>query len=233
MKLYFSKTIILFPLIATLLQCASFYQSKQLVYSTRNSAFYRIPKDEVKNKELIKEKFTHPYSFQSEKLIDILGNLRFKKYTRIGSLQDFVFHLNELSTLTVDLKQVFENSKQDDCIMVISMFDHTQSVISNNKRTTFLTWVDSKGLNLVLGEIQSDVPRDTSANFFEWTLVPQIPLSILPDENEIEQDKDQPFVFNIVKGYTNKKWLIFPLTDLNKYQLKDRKFNSGKKTDNQ
>jgi hypothetical protein len=232
MKFCISKKIFFLSLVLFLSHCASFYQSKHLVYSTRNSAFYRIPKDEIKNKEFIKEKFTHPYSFQAEKLTDILGNLRFKKYTRIGSLQDFVFHLNELSALTVDLKQVFDNLKGDDCIMVISMFDHTQSVISNNKRTTFLTWIDSKGLNLVLGEIQSDVPRDTSANFFEWTQVPQISLSISPSENEIEQEKDQPFAFNLVNGYTNKKWLIFPLKDLNQYQLKDRKFNSGKKGDN-
>ena len=112
------------------------------------------------------------------------------------------------------------------------MFDHTQSVISNNKRTTFLAWVDSQGLNLVLGEIQSDVPRDTATNFFEWTQVPQISLAILPDQNEIEQEKDQLFSFNKVKGYTSNKWLLFSLEDLAKYQLKDRKYNSGKKNDN-
>ncbi len=232
MSLRVSKKFFFLPVLLLLSHCASFYQTKHLVYSTRNSAFYRVPKDEIKNKEFIQEKFTHPYTFQAEKLADILGNLRFRKYTRIGSLQDFVFHLNELSTLTVDLKQVFENLKSEDCIMGISMFDQTQSVISNNKRTTFLMWIDSKGLNLVLGEIQSDVPRDTARNFFEWTQVSQVSLAIIPDENEIEQEKDQPFVFNKVNGYANKKWLIFPLKDLNQYQLKDRKFNSGKKGDN-
>lgn len=232
MKFYFLKKFFFFSLVATLLQCSSFYQSKQLVYSTRNSAFYKMPKDEIKNKELIKEKFIHPHKFESDKIIDILGNLRFKKYTRIGNLQDFVFHLNELSTLAVDLKQVFENIKSEECVMGISMFDHTQSVISNNKRTTFLAWVDSQGLNLVLGEIQSDVPRDTATNFFEWTQVPQISLSILPDQNEIEQEKDQSFSFKKVNGYTNNKWLLFSLEDLSKYQLKDRKFNLGKKNEN-
>lgn len=232
MKFYISKKILLFPLVVTLLQCASFYQSKQLVYSTRNSAFYKMPKDEIKNKELIKEKFKHPYKFEPDKLINMFGNLRFKKYTRIGNLQDYVFHLNELSTLAVDLAQVFENIKPEECVMGITMFDHTQSVISNNKRTTFLAWVDSQGLNLVLGEIQSDVPRDTATNFFEWTQVPQISLAILPDQNEIEQEKDQLFSFNKVKGYTSNKWLLFSLDDLSKYQLKDRKYNSGKKNDN-
>lgn len=232
MKFLFSKTIFLFLLVFMFLQCSSFYQSKQLVFSTRSSAFYKLPKDEVKNKELIKEKFKHPHNIDSDKLIDMLGNLRFKKFTRIGNLQDFVFHLNELSTLAVDLKQVFENIKSEECVMGISMFDHTQSVISNNKRTTFLAWVDSKGFNLVLGEIQSDVPRDTATNFFEWTQVPQIPLSIQPDQNEIEQEKDQIFTFKKVNGYSNNKWLVFPLDDLSKYQLKDRKYNSGKKTEN-
>jgi hypothetical protein len=232
MSLRISKISFYLLILLLFSHCASFYQTKHLVYSTRNSAFYRVPKDEVKNKELIKEKFTHPYTFQPEKLVDILGNLRFKKYTRIGSLQDFVFHLNELTTLSVDLAQVFENLKSEDCIQGISMFDHTQSVISNNKRTSFLMWIDSKGLNLVLGEIQSDVPRDTARNFFEWTQVQQVPLSITPDENEIEQDKDQPFTFNKVNGYTNKKWLIFPLNNLSQYQLKDRKINSGKKSEN-
>ena len=68
--------------------------------------------------------------------------------------------------------------------------------------------------------------------FFEWTQVAQIPLAIIADENEIEQDGEQNFVFNKVKGYSNKKWLIFPLDDLSKYQLKDRKFNSGKRNEN-
>lgn len=233
MKFCISNRIFLSIILVTVFwQCSAFYQTKQLVYSTRNSAFYKLAKDEVKNYELIKDKFIHPYNFQPEKLTDILGNLRFKKYTRIGSLQDFIFHLNELSTLSADLKQVFDNLKPNDCIMVVSMFDHTQSVISNNKRTSFLMWVDAQGLNLVLGEIQSDVARDTSANFFEWTQVPQIPLAVTADDNEIEQESDQLFVFKKVKGYANKKWLIFPLDDLSKYQLKDRKFNSGKKSDN-
>lgn len=229
MNFYLSKKLFFLPFLILFKQCSSFYQTKKLVYSTRNSAFYKLHKDEIKNKDLIKEKMIHPYTFEVDKITDMLGNIRFKKYTRIGSLQDFVFHLNELSTFSSNLKQVFENLKPDECIMAISMFDHTQSVISNNKRTTLLAWVDLQGLNIVFGQIQTDVPRDTATNFFEWTLVPQIPLAILPDENEIEQEKNQVFVFNKVNGYFNNKWLIFPLTDLSKYQLKDRKFNSGNK----
>ena len=56
MKFYISKKILLFPLVVTLLQCASFYQSKQLVYSTRNSAFYKMPKDEIKKQGIDKRK---------------------------------------------------------------------------------------------------------------------------------------------------------------------------------
>lgn len=236
MKSFISKTL-LFSIFVFITDCGSFYQTKHLVYSTRTSAFYRVPKDEIKGKEFIQGKFTHPNPIQPDKLADILGNLRFKKHTQIGSLNDFVFHLNELSTVTVDLSQVLENIKPDDCIMGISMFDHIDSVISNNKRTTFLLWVDAKGLNLVLGEIQSDVARDKSKNFLEWTQVPQISLNILPDENEIESEKGQLFSFSKVNGYTNKKWLIFPLTDLSIYQLRDRKIpsaspSSGKKADN-
>jgi hypothetical protein len=174
----------------------------------------------LKTKNSFRKKFTHPYSIQPEKLVDMLGNLRFKKYTRIGSLQDFVFHLNELTTLSVDLKQVLENMKSEDCVMGISMFDHTQSVISNNKRTSFLLWIDSKGLNLVFGEIQSDVPRDTAKNFFEWTQVPQVALSITPDENEIEQEKEQLFAFNKVNGYTNKKMVDLSFERLKSISIK-------------
>ncbi|HMV41324.1 MAG TPA: hypothetical protein PK079_02360 [Leptospiraceae bacterium] len=236
MKYLISKILLIS--IFLIIDCGSFYQTKHLVYSTRSSAFYRIPKDEIKGKEFIQGKFIHPFPIQPEKLTDILGNLRFKKHTQIGSLNDYVFHLNELSTLTADLSQVLENLKPEDCVMGISMFDHIESVISNNKRTTFLLWVDAKGLNLVLGEIQSDVARDTAKNFLEWTQVPQISLNIVPDANEIDSEKGQLYTFNKVNGYTNKKWLIFPLTDLNIYQLKDRKIpsvapnaSSGKKSE--
>ena len=53
MKFYIPIILFAISLILTLSHCASFYQSKHLVYSTRSSAFYRVPKDEIKSKPFL------------------------------------------------------------------------------------------------------------------------------------------------------------------------------------
>lgn len=218
-------------ILISITHCYSFYQTKKGVYSTKSSAFYKIERDEFERDErkIFSSSFKHPFKIEQSKLQDILGNLKFKKSTRINEFRDYIFHLNELETVTRDLKQVFENVKSNEVIQVISMYDHTQSVISGYKRTSFLIWVDDLGLNIVFGQIQKEVSRDDSKNFFDWTQIPQIYLRISAslDENEIEEEKDGSFNFAKIEGYYNRKWLIFSLQDIDKYKLKDRKILSS------
>ncbi len=229
--------LILILFIFSFLEC-SFYQTRKGAYATKSSAFYKIERAEFERDErkILAASFKHPIKLEQSKIGDILGNIKFKKSTRIIELRDYVFHLNELETLSRDLKQVLENTKSDEVVQVISMYDHTQSVISGYKRTTFLIWVDELGLNIVFGQMQKEVSRDDSKNFFDWTQVPQIYLKISAslDENEIEEDKDSNISFAKIDGFNNRKWLIFSLRDLDKYKLKDRKIlspSSSKKED--
>lgn len=228
--------LILLLLVFSFLEC-SFYQTRKGAYATKSSAFYKIERGEFERDErkILAASFKHPVKFEQSKLQDILGNIKFKKSTRIIELRDYVFHLNELETLTRDLKQVLDNTKSDEVIQVISMYDHTQSVISGYKRTSFLIWVDELGLNVLFGQIQKEVSRDDSKNFFDWTQIPQIYLRISAslDENEIEEEKESSFSFAKIDGFNNRKWLIFSLRDLDKYKLKERKIlaPSSKKED--
>lgn len=198
------------------------FPKREVLYSTKTSVYYKVPKSEITGSKLyIKEKFEHPYVIEPKTIEDILGNLRYKKTTRINEFKDYIFEIEELSRLAIELKEVFENIKPDEAILAISLYNHTKSVISNYKRTDFLMWVDSKGLNVVFGEIQTDLSRNVSSNFFEWSQIPEIHITITPDENEIIPDTF--YTFNKVKGFANKKWLLFPLDDLSKYKLQDRK----------
>ncbi len=222
---------IFLTLISIQFGCSSFYQTKTLAYSTRTSAFYRIDKNEFANRELLDAAFKHPYKIESSKIEEIIGNLRFRKTTRIGELRDYIFHQQELSTLSKDLNQVLENIKPKEVIETISMYDHSQSVISNYKRTTFLMWIDDAGLNILFGQIQSEVTKDISRNFLDWSQTPRILLQTQPDENDIEEEKEPSYVFKKINGFYNKKWLIFSLKDLTRYKLKERRFTSSSKKD--
>ncbi|NBU97924.1 MAG: hypothetical protein EBS19_06910 [Spirochaetia bacterium] len=223
------KNVILLSVILLLSSCASGFKTKRLVYSTQKLAIYELDRDELTNNKLIDSKIKHPYKISAKKLIDIIGNVRFIKTTRINKYNDYVFHLDELNNSADDISQTLENFDEKKVVVVVSIYDHLQSVVSNFKRTSFLMWIDNEGLNLVFGDIQDDVSKDKGLNFYDWTQIDPISLEFKPDENQIITDNDI-FTYKKVKGYYHRKWLIFPLKDLDKYKLKER-VDSNKKPD--
>ena len=212
--------IFLYSLFFTI-TCASGFKTKRLVYSTQKLAIYELDRDELPKNNYIEGKLKHPYKLSAKKLSDILGNIRFIKTTRINKFQDFVFHSEELNINMDDISQSLENFDEKKIIVVVSIHDHLQSVISNFKRTSFLLFIDKEGLNLVFGDIQDDVSKDKGLNFYDWTQIEPISLEYKPDENQILNDGDL-FTYKKVKGYNHRKWLIFSLQDLDKYKLKER-----------
>jgi len=212
--------IFLYSLFFTI-TCASGFKTKRLVYSTQKLAIYELDRDELPKNNYIEGKLKHPYKLSAKKLSDILGNIRFIKITRINKFQDFVFHSEELNINMDDISQSLENFDEKKIIVVVSIHDHLQSVISNFKRTSFLLFIDKEGLNLVFGDIQDDVSKDKGLNFYDWTQIEPISLEYKPDENQILNDGDL-FTYKKVKGYNHRKWLIFSLQDLDKYKLKER-----------
>ncbi len=198
--------------------CARGFRTKQLVYSTPSTAFYELERDQVPNKQLIEGKLIHPQKIEPAKITDIIGNLKFTKTTRINNFQGFIFHEKELSQLSEDISIALENLNDEKIMVVISQYDHMKSVISTYKRTSFYLWINEEGLNIVFGEIQGDVSREDSSNFYDWTQVESISLKQRPDENEITLEKDI-FSFKKVKGFFNHKWLVFSMADLDKYKL--------------
>ncbi|MDX1961067.1 MAG: hypothetical protein SFU98_21030 [Leptospiraceae bacterium] len=209
------KFYLLYLAFGIIISCAGEFRSKRLIFSTANSAFYKLERDETPDKELLKNTFGHPYKISAEKLIGILGEIKFTKSTRINQIRDYVFHAKELDSLCPDLVQVFENIDRKHLAVVISQYDHTQSVISNKKRTSFYIWIDDAGMNLVFGDIQNEVSREDSINFYDWTRIQPIQLTIKADQNEIQESSS--YSFKKVKGFFNRKWLIFSLADLSKY----------------
>jgi hypothetical protein len=203
------------------ISCASGFKTKRLVYSTQKLAIYELDRDELPNKKYIEGKIKHPYKISPKKLGDILGNIRFIKTTRINKYTDYIFHMDELNNNMDDIAQSLENFDEKKILVVVSIHDHLQSVISNFKRTSLLLWIDNEGLNIVFGDIQDDVSKDKGLNFYDWTQIGPISLEFKPDENQIITDSEF-FTYKKVKGYMHRKWLLFSLEDLNKYKLKER-----------
>lgn len=203
------------------ISCASGFKTKRLVYSTQKLAIYELDRDELAKNNYIEGKLKHPYKLSAKKLSDILGNIRFIKTTRINKFQDNIFHMEELNNNMDDISQSLENFDEKKIIVVVSIHDHLQSVISNFKRTSFLLWIDKEGMNIVFGDIQDDVAKDKGLNFYDWTQIEPISLEFKPDENQIISDPDL-FSYKKVKGYYHRKWLVFSLQELEKYKLKER-----------
>lgn len=214
-------TIFLSTILLFIFSCASGFKTKRLVYSTQKLAIYELDRDELPNKKYIEGKIKHPYKISPKKLADILGNIQFIKTTRINKYTDYIFHMEELNNNMDDIAQSLENFDEKKILVVVSIHDHLQSVISNFKRTSLLLWIDNEGLNIVFGDIQDDVSKDKGLNFYDWTQIDPISLEFKPDENQIITENES-FTYKKVKGYMHRKWLLFPLEDLNKYKLKER-----------
>ena len=215
------KSLILTLILLFQFSCASGFKTKRLVYSTQKLAIYELDRDEVPNKKYIEGKIKHPYRITPKKIGDILGNIKFIKTTRINKYTDYIFHTDELNNNMDDIAQSLENFDEKKILVVVSIHDHLQSVISNFKRTSLLLWIDNEGMNVVFGDIQDDVSKDKGLNFYDWTQIEPISLEFKPDENQIITD-NEIFSYKNVKGYMHRKWLIFSLDDLNKYKLKER-----------
>lgn len=223
MKLY---SFLLLLTLFSQISCVTGFRSKKLVYSTANTAFYELSRKQIPNKEKLEGNLLHPLKIAPEKLKDILGNLQFLKTTRINSYQDYIYAEAELDKFCEDLAQTLENLDDKNVSVVISQHDPTHSVISNAKRTSFIVFVNEEGLNFVFGEIQQDVSREKSYNFFDWTQIPPIGLVEVPDDNEIILKKEV-FNFKRQKGYQNRMWLVFSLKELGKYKKEQRFLEPG------
>lgn len=211
----------LFTIVLTfvfLISCARGFRTKQLVYSTPSTAFYELERDQVPNKQLIEGKLIHPQKIEPEKIADIIGNLKFTKSTRINTFDGFIFHEKELPQLSEDISLALENLNDKKIMIVISQYDHMKSVVSTYKRTSFYLWINAEGLNIVFGDVQGDLAREDSSNFFDWNQIEPITLKQRPDENEITLDKEI-FSFKKINGFYNHKWLVFSLEDMEKYKL--------------
>lgn len=220
--------LLIILLLFFVISCSTGFRSKKLVYSTPQSAFYVLARNQIPGKSQLEGNLKHPYSVTPEKLKDILGNIQYIKTTRINFFQDYIYDERQLDKFCTDLAQTFENLDDKSVAVVISQYDPTRSVISNSKRTSFLTFVNEEGLNFIFGDIQQDVSREKSYNFFDWTQVEPIGLNEYPDENEIILRKDL-FIFKKQKGYQNRKWLVFSLDNLAKYKFESRIFDNSSK----
>lgn len=218
------RNYFIFIIIFIFFSCASGFRTKKLLHATTNSAFYELARKELSYNQFLEGKLRHPYKITSEKLKDILGNLEFVKNTRINQYSDYVFHATELDKFTIDLALTLEKLKDTHVGVVIIQHDTERSVISYPKRTSFLIFINEEGLNIVFGDIQQMVSREISYNFFDWTQISPIGLKENPDENEIIL-VEELFQFKKVKGYYNRKWLVFSLNDLDKYKFQPREID--------
>lgn len=212
-----------------LLNCFASFSNKRLVYETKDTAFYLLEKEDILHSELMAEPFLHPYKISQKKLKDIFSGIQYIRSTRMGDYQDYLFSEEELDMISKDLSNVVSNLKQDETVVVVSKYDPIKSVISVHKRTSFILWFDSNGMNVVFGEFQKVVSREQMRSQHDWAIIPEIHLKRKKVSYVYLDENDKQYTFKNINGYPNKRWIIFDLSNLNKYKFKERKSTDMKK----
>lgn len=191
--------------------CASFSGMEEVgIY--QNLALYRLDAADYPDQKRIRHELPPIKEFpklSEQKVIDLLGNLEYRKETIFGTKIRRVFYYEELKEAAHRIAEGFKTIGSKYRLVIVSRYDPDRSVLSHMERVTALVWMDEAGLNVVFGEIRTEIPFDDYfGNEEEWRQIPQISmnrsyrdLSLLPSSD---------YTFKRVSGRLHETWIIFP-----------------------
>ena len=211
--------IVLF-LLFSLVQCKKGFQTRKLVYRDKVFAFFTLKKEEFEYKKYIPDNLNHPFHRLSENAVQTaFGKIHYRKTSSIGEFHDALFHKKDLERLAEILVQVVERAKKDEIVIAILLSNESDSVLPSYTRTTMLFWIDKQmKMNVVFGDLDRFVPYDTVNHFSDWGQMTPIRIAHIIDSNEIMPSKY--YSYGKVRGFNNKRWLVFDLNDQEKFKLK-------------
>ncbi len=199
--------------------CSTPFTKMDPVLSNNSVAFFKILAVDYPAPQEVKEALPQAIEFPRltpEKILDILGNLKYRKETIWSTLERRVFYEKELKDLAPMLAEVLPKLDVTQRLVIISRFDPDRSVLSRMERVTALLWADKDGLNIVLGEIREEIPHNDFLEREDWTSI--LPISLKQAYPDLGLVPSQDFQFKSILGYTHKTWAVFSLEDLDRYR---------------
>lgn len=208
--------------------CATGVQTRNLMFRNNEFAIYSIKRENLKTKseKTLEKSFAHPVEISEEKILDVLGNLRYKQESSYGNLFLYVFEEADIKEFASDLADGLRKVKPDQILLIVSKYNPVKSVVSHYVRTGFYIWATENTIEILVGEIQTEIPFDEQGNYYDWSKTPDISFEHTPETNFVLPHAS--FSFKEVDGFKNKRWLVFNKKDLNKLKFEKRKVKSTK-----
>ncbi len=211
--------LVVFITFFIIVQCSSGFYKKERVYLSENLAIYIFnEKDYPDDKELqyfLKPSLKFPDSTIQD-LKAIFSTLKVEKESIFSKDSYPLLYPLQIEQILDVLKDVVNNIPEGKRILVVHKFDPFRTVLSKEKRTTFLLWYDEDGYNLVMGEIHEDLLKDNFSTETDWLDI--FPVSLKhgnPRQKIILSD----FVsYKTIGDFTHYSWVIIHKDKIAKIQ---------------
>ncbi|MDH5654594.1 MAG: SHOCT domain-containing protein [Spirochaetia bacterium] len=211
MKRYLPVLLILISFTLTL-SCRSKFNRLEYLNEYENLAIYRIKADDFPSKKSLKEQISPPKVFPlltPEQIIDFLGNFEFIRNSFWGNLKRRVFYEEELKYMAPYISHQLSNLGDQYRLVIVSRFDPDQSVLSRMERVSAVIWLDEDGLNVVFGEIRTEIPDNDYFSYDEsWKEV--YPVSLRRSFYDLSLVDAEYFQKKFINGRYHQTWAVIP-----------------------
>ncbi|MCW7489419.1 LA_1326/LA_4305 family lipoprotein [Leptospira meyeri] len=221
MKLFQIFSLIILSILLN--SCASGVKSRNLLFRSNEFAIYTVNRDKInlKSESSVPKILAHPLEISEDKILDLLGNIRFREESSYGDVNQYIFEEKEIKEFAMDLADGLQKLKPDQILLVISKYNPVKSVVSHYSRTGFYIWSSDTSIEILFGELQKEITYDEQGNYYDWSNIPDIPFEHFPASTYVLQGPG--FSFKKVSGFRNKHWLVFDKADLAKLKFEKRK----------
>ncbi|TGN19927.1 LA_1326/LA_4305 family lipoprotein [Leptospira idonii] len=208
--------------------CTTGVRSRDLLFRNNEFAIYSVKRENIRLKveKSLDSRFAHPLEISEEKILDVLGNLRYKQESSYGNLDRYVFEEAEIKDFASDLADGLQRVKPDELLLVVSKYNSVKSVVSHYERTGFYIWSTESSIEILFGEIQKEIGFEEQGNYFDWSRIPDISFDHTPDASFLLPSSQ--FQFRTVEGFKNKRWVVFDKKELSRVKFEKRKVSKSK-----
>ncbi|MBI3395677.1 MAG: SHOCT domain-containing protein [Spirochaetia bacterium] len=194
--------------------CSSAFVSMEQVFADSNLALFRIPADAYPTAPDLKNVVGQPADMPAlspEKVIDLLGNLRFLRMTLWSKTERRIFLDEELRWIAPKIARTLPTVGKNR-LVIVSRFDPDRSVLSRMERVTLLMWADSEGINVVFGELRQEIPHNDFLEYDRWTDI--LPISLRRAYPDLTVLPSEGYQLKIVNGQEHTTWVVIKPSDL-------------------
>ncbi|MBE7439368.1 MAG: hypothetical protein HS115_12990 [Spirochaetales bacterium] len=209
-------------LLLLLIACGSGFKKRQLMLETQAASFYSLPADVYPDRDLQRElpAMAEPGALERETIENVLGALKYRRSTFLGRIEGSVFSPAELGGIARSMHEALSNLPAGHRLVFIVRYDPDNSILSKMLRTTGVFWKDEEGYNLVLGEINDELP---GSSFFDDDWKEVMPVSFKRNLPDLEIEQTEQFTHKKIRGYMHRTWIVIPEEEIAeiRYEKKD------------